>query len=89
MYVGEGEPKLTPVGDGWYVGDPKGWRIKHRLVCGKTVLLTQVEYNECEMWGEIEFCLHHCPDPETVGGVNGCTAFQKFMDDWEKEFESE
>ena len=53
--------------------------VIYTLVCEKVVELEKQEVNSFHFLGEIEACLHHCPDPVFSGDVNGCKAFLDYQ----------
>ncbi len=60
--------------------------VNYTLPCGRQVYLSKQDVNSFHFLGEIEACLHHCPDPIIKGNVNGCDAFKKYQEiNWDDE----
>lgn len=61
--------------------------VEHTFVCGLTKKVHKQEENEYTLFGEMEACMHHCPDPEINSDINNCPAFIKWHDAAENNYE--
>ena len=48
---------------------------EYTFVCGKKAILPKQEVNSYNVLGELEGCLHSCPDEKIDGDVNSCPHF--------------
>lgn len=46
--------------------------VRYRFPCGLYAILHKEEYNRFVCLGDLEACLHACPDPKIGGDVNSC-----------------
>jgi len=53
---------------------------EYTFLCGKKAELHKQEVNSFNVLGEMEACLHGCPDENIQGDVNGCTEWKKRND---------
>jgi len=60
--------------------------VQYTLVCDRVVILDKQEVNSFHFLGEIEACLHNCPDPVIQGSVGSCSHFLKYQ---QAEYEEE
>ena len=54
--------------------------VKTNAVCGLPIKIDLKEYAALKfLGGELEICLHTCPDIEVKGDVNRCPIIQKWI----------
>jgi len=52
--------------------------VEHEFICGRKTLLHKREVNSFIFLGEMEACMHHCPDSTINGDINICEDYMKF-----------
>jgi len=60
--------------------------VHYTMICEKVVELEKKEVNSFHFLGEMDACMHHCPDPVIRGDINGC---KEFLDYQKMDFEEE
>jgi len=48
---------------------------EYTFVCGKKIILPKQEVNRYHVLGDVEGCMHSCPDKTIGGNVNDCPYF--------------
>jgi len=48
--------------------------------CGCHIKLPIEEYEWCKLWGDVEFCMHHCPDKTIIGDIYSCKYWKSDID---------
>ncbi len=66
--------------------------VEYEYPCGKKEFLQKQDVNRFNVLGDMEACLHSCPDEKINGDVNGCPYWKGFHTGWhegytEAEFE--
>lgn len=54
--------------------------VEYEFLCGLTKKVDKRDYNKYVLLGEMEACMHDCPDPAISSDVNNCPAFIKWHD---------
>jgi len=49
--------------------------VIYEFICGKKAEVDTDDFNRFSVFGEIEACLHCCPDLVIAGDINNCPAF--------------
>lgn len=54
--------------------------VEYTFLCGLTKWVHKQDYNKYTLFGEMEACMHDCPDLKINSDVNNCPAFIKWHD---------
>lgn len=54
--------------------------VKYTFICGMEKWIQKEDYNKYTIFGEMDACVHDCPDPKINSDVNNCLAFIKWHD---------